>query len=48
MTDEALLQNLEREPLFQLHSRGAQNGPDRSCRSTLFPDDFTEVALSNS
>src|SRR2546430_9380926 len=48
LTDEALLQNLEREPLFQLHSRGTQNGPDRPCRSALFPDDFAEVALSNS
>ena len=47
LTDEALLQNLEREPLFQLHSRGTQNGPDRPCRSALFPDDFSEVALSN-
>jgi hypothetical protein len=28
MTDEALLQNLERKPLFQLHSRGAEDGPD--------------------
>jgi len=48
LIDEALLQNLEREPLFQLHSRGTQNGPDRPGRSALFPDDFTEVALSNS
>ena len=48
MADEALLQNLEREPLFQLHSRGTQNGANRSCRSALFPDDFAEVALSDS
>ena len=48
MTDEALLQNLEREPFFQLHSRSTQNGSDRSCGSPLLSDDFTEVALSNS
>ena len=48
MTDEALLQNLEREPLFQLHSSGTKNGSDRPCRPALFADDFAEVALSNS
>jgi hypothetical protein len=48
LTDEALLQDLERKPLFQFHSRGAENGSDRSCRTTLFPDDFPEVGLSNS
>ena len=48
MTDVALLQNLECEPLFQLHSGGTKYGSNRSCRSALFPDDFTEVALSNS
>ena len=48
LTDETLLQNLEREPLLQLHSCGTQNGPYGSCRSTLFPNNFSEVALSNS
>ena len=48
MTDEALLQNFEREPLFQLHSSGTKNGSDRPCRPALFADDFAEVALSNS
>ena len=48
MTDEALLQNLEREPFFQLHSRGTEDRPDRSCRPSLLPDNFAEVALSNS
>ena len=48
MADVALLQNLEREPLFQLHSCGTENGSNRPCRSALLPDDFTEVALSNS
>ena len=48
MTDEALLQNLEREPFFQLHSRGTENGSNRPCRPALLPDDLTKVALSNS
>jgi hypothetical protein len=48
LTDEALLQDLEREPLFQLHSGRAENGSDRSGCSTLLTDDFTQVALSNS
>jgi hypothetical protein len=48
LTDEALLQDLEREPFFQLHSCCAENGSDRSCCSALLPDDFTEVGLSNS
>ena len=48
MADEALLQNLERKPLLQLHSRGTQNCSDRSCRPALLPDDFAEVGLSNS
>ena len=48
LIDETLLQNLQREPLFQLHSGGAENGSDRPCRPALLPDDFTEVALSNS
>ena len=48
MTDEALLQDLERKPLFQFHSRGAEDGPDGSCRSALLSDYFAEVALSHS
>jgi hypothetical protein len=47
MIDEALLQNLEREPFFKLHSRSTQNGSDRSCGSPLLSDHFTEVSLSN-
>jgi hypothetical protein len=48
LTDEALLQDLEREPFLQLHPCRAENGSDRPCCSALFSDDFTEVALSNS
>jgi hypothetical protein len=47
MADEALLQNLEREPFFKLHSRSTQNGSDRSCGSPLLSNHFTEVSLSN-
>src|SRR5262245_13111003 len=48
MADGALLQNFQRKALFQLHSGGTENRSNRSCRSALLPDDFTEVALSNS
>ncbi len=48
MTDGALLQYLERKPFFQLHSCGAEDGSDRSCRSALLSDYFAEVALSHS
>jgi hypothetical protein len=48
MTDAALLQNLEREPLFQFHPSGAKNRSNRSRRSALLSDDFSEVALCNS
>jgi hypothetical protein len=44
----ALLQYFEREPLFELHTCRAQDGPDRPRGSALFSDDFTKVALSNS
>ncbi len=48
MFDYALLQNLERKPLLQLHSCGAENGSNRSCRSALLADNFAEVGLSHS
>jgi hypothetical protein len=48
MTDAALLQNLERESLFQFHSGGAKNRSNRSRRSALLPDDFSEIALGDS
>jgi hypothetical protein len=48
LMNEALLQNLKCEPLFQLHARGAENSTDWSCRSTLLAYDFSEVALGNS
>src|SRR5205809_6357224 len=43
-----LLQNLKRKPLFQLHPRGAEDGTDGPCRSTLLSNNLTEVALSYS
>jgi hypothetical protein len=47
ITDEALLQNLEREPLFQFHSGGTQNRSDRTCGSSLLSNDLSEIGLSN-
>src|SRR5215470_3059920 len=37
-TDEALLQNLERKPLLELHSSGTQYSSYGPCRSALFSD----------
>jgi hypothetical protein len=48
LTDETLLQNFERKPLFQFHSGGTQYRSYRSCRPTLLTDYLTEVALGNS
>src|SRR5437870_12520238 len=38
LTDEALLQNLERKLFFELHSLGTHNGTNRPCCSTFFSD----------
>ena len=45
---QLLLQNLKREPFFQLLSRCTEDSSDGSRCSPLLPDYLAEVALSNS
>src|SRR6202040_1535590 len=37
--------NVQREPMFQLHTRCAENGTHRSRRATLLPNNLANVAL---
>ena len=46
--DEALLQNLEREPFFKLHSRSTEDRPNRPGRTPLLTDNFAEIVLRHS
>src|SRR5687767_10908200 len=39
-----LLQDLERKPPIQLHPGGAEQGPNRACRSSLLTDYLAQIA----